>query len=465
MSKIKKILFSFLLLSLYLSPSYAGLIEPTLPNSSKSRVEIRSYSVDKSTRDRIVRIEVRNVDYPFEIFQRTDNILEVAPGSELGATAIEYKTDGAGSLFANAGGKYLNNHKQLLFRSPNVVDSSDVFTFDIEYRLCDGTGNTPMNIQNAGSVTNYIIFDLEPAYGSRGDRESKQIEIYAKAEEASVSAKVSTSDNNSNSVTLRNGTFADKSYAKLSIPRRPGHSFEIYQEMQSDVMNQEQFAIKSLRQRVAVKSGDSFMQNFSKLPNVADELKIYQSPKVTDSETELELQFELLNDAAADYAGYYTGRALYIVRWDDMKEDRLELNLNVNIQPVFEIKVKNIGKTQFSKLHITEDGVDVLYNVNIKSNRNKAYSVVQHMEDFLVSETGDEISGNRFTIVQSMDSSLPGSVMFKAPTPVKKGDTVVFNSDIKGSPAAFDVKYHMYSDKRTAGGNYRANIRYSLTEK
>jgi hypothetical protein len=50
-----------------------------------------------------------------------------------------------------------------------------------------------------------------------------------------------------------------------------------------------------------------------------------------------------------------------------------------------------------------------------------------------------------------------------SPTPVTEGETVIFNSDPKGSPEKFNVNYSLKIPADSKAGAYSSSIQYSAT--
>lgn len=464
---MRKYLFTLILTAVVFvfNTAYAGLIDPVLPDSSKSRVEILSLSEEPGIRDRLVRIEIRNIDYPFEIYQHVENNLEVGPGQTLGIQAIEYRTVGDGLLYANAGGKYLNNGREILFRSPASVDISDVFMFDVEYRLCDGAQGTPLNITNQGEVYDYIRFELEPGAGSGGASEYKRIQLYARTSRAGAAVEMETSDKNSDSITLANDGMAPTAYARLRIPSR-GQGFAVYQTVEGAITDSQQNAIQALNYKLSSDTGTSMRRDFRVLEDTDyDEVELYRNTAAVQ-DTVVELQFAM-DQNTQDLSGFYNGRIRYIVRWDDRYEEDVLLNVKINIKPVFDITVLDVSEDEaMDVVRLKEDEyTEKEYLIQINTNKGTPYSVVQHVDDYLVNESGEDIKGKNFMFYMEKDADQPGKLLFTAPEAVKKGDTVIYDSDIEGSGASINVKYALKTSMGTSRGYYMSNIRYSLMEK
>lgn len=101
--------------------------------------------------------------------------------------------------------------------------------------------------------------------------------------------------------------------------------------------------------------------------------------------------------------------------------------------------------------------------LEIQSNIARRYQVVQEIQSDLVNAEGKQIPQRYFTFYAEGSSS-KGSVRDRQPAEVKKGATVLFISDERGSPDTFKVTYELRFPEGVQAGDYGSTVTYSLAE-
>jgi len=140
--------------------------------------------------------------------------------------------------------------------------------------------------------------------------------------------------------------------------------------------------------------------------------------------------------------------------------------LEVEIEPVFDIIVKTeseSGKIEFKDLKPSGQTKTFEVSIEVKTNKAKPYQVIQKMHSELVSKEGNIIPPEDFTLkTESIDTK--GILKFPQKGPAKKGETVLFVSDKKGSPDSFKVIYELKAARDIKLGDYATSVSYSITE-
>lgn len=140
--------------------------------------------------------------------------------------------------------------------------------------------------------------------------------------------------------------------------------------------------------------------------------------------------------------------------------------LEVEIEPVFDIIVKTeseSGKIEFKDLKPSGQTKTFEVSIEVKTNKAKPYQVIQKMHSELVSKEGNMIPPDDFTLkTESIDTE--GILKFPQKGPAKKGETVLFVSDKKGSPDTFKVIYELKAARDIKLGDYATSVSYSISE-
>lgn len=140
--------------------------------------------------------------------------------------------------------------------------------------------------------------------------------------------------------------------------------------------------------------------------------------------------------------------------------------LEVEIERKFDLTVKTesgIGKVEFRDLKPTQPPKTYEVSVEVNTNLGKRYQVTQNVDSELTSKEGQVMPAKYFTVrTENLDTK--GALKFPQKVEVKKGDTVLFVSDDKGSPDAFKIIYELSCPREIKAGDYSARITYSLSE-
>jgi len=101
--------------------------------------------------------------------------------------------------------------------------------------------------------------------------------------------------------------------------------------------------------------------------------------------------------------------------------------------------------------------------LEVKSNIARRYQVVQEIQSDLVNAEGKQIPDRFFTFYTEGAAS-KGTVRDARPAEVKKGSTVLFISDARGSSDTFKIIYELKFPEGVSAGDYGSTVTYSLAE-
>lgn len=175
-----------------------------------------------------------------------------------------------------------------------------------------------------------------------------------------------------------------------------------------------------------------------------------------------------LGDLLQQKAGKYRANIKYMLEGIAFPQMKLidTLSLEVENPRIFDIAIypeNQKGTIEFLNLRPTDEPKKNEMVIEVKSNTAKQYQVTQNVYSELVNKAGEVIRAKYFTLcTQNLDTK--GTLKLPAPEQVKKGYTVLFVSDNKGSPDKFKITYELAVSRDIKAGDYSTKITYSLSE-
>jgi len=459
--------FGFLvLMTCAMQPSFAGLdrIVLTEGGNPEAGVTVRSSTNDPMLRDRKVRITISGVNYAYDIVQTLDKQLEVSPGKEVGPSAVEFKTvlitkPQGGILFFEGGEVYVSTARPKVYQSPDAVSPADHVVFDVEYRLKD------KNVVNAGKASTYLRFILLPR-GSSGTgpmEESQTILFKVETDTLKESVEVETSDHNENSVSL--STSADdrkKGFVDFTIPQSPNKTYQLYLTPVVAPTDPQAAVFGDLMMRVTTNKGQSKVMDWKAADYVEQNQLLFETNReISEAETEVQL---MLKDGSDPRAGMYAGQFRFELRVDGAVEATFPVNVRIEVKPVFDISVVGSPQLSFANVKENADPIEKDVVLHVTSNRGRPYSVVQHYKAFVNPKTGKE-GLSEFYVEGKCAQEDAGTVVVATKTKMKDGDMAVFDSGPEGKSADVSLHYAVTGSRNDVGGEYTADLRYSIVEK
>ncbi len=142
------------------------------------------------------------------------------------------------------------------------------------------------------------------------------------------------------------------------------------------------------------------------------------------------------------------------------------LDIEIAVERVFELVIQPQDQKysiQFTDLKPTQPARRSEVVIEIKSNIGKPYQVSQDISMDLTNKEGKTIPSSYFSLrTERMDSK--GTPKFANKEEVKRGHTVLFVSDAKGSADKFRIIYELACPQDAPAGDYSANATFSLLE-
>ncbi|MCX5697294.1 MAG: hypothetical protein NTU54_04930 [Candidatus Omnitrophica bacterium] len=193
--------------------------------------------------------------------------------------------------------------------------------------------------------------------------------------------------------------------------------------------------------------------------------KIYTSLSNGDAAASFNIIYTL-GDISGQKAGAYKSKIHYYLEQAGRLTLLKMLDLEIVVAPTFDFLVTPAEqKTEVSFQDLKPGGPAKVSEVTIeiKSNLGKQYQLNQNISSEMTNKDGDIIPFKYFTLsMQSLDTK--GSLRAAQKEEIKKGDMVIFVSDLKGSPDKFKLVYELSCPDNLKGGYYGSRITYSLTE-
>jgi len=193
--------------------------------------------------------------------------------------------------------------------------------------------------------------------------------------------------------------------------------------------------------------------------------EIYRSTAGSENNS-FQAAYRLDNEANLS-AGTYRSKIQFII--DEMGTQRKidDFDIEIAVEPVFELEISTGDKKSIIEFRDVKPATPVKTSeviLKINSNIAKTYQVTQDISGELSDTSGKAIPFENFKMQVVPFDTTKGNVRLAEKTKVKKGNSVLFVSDNRGSPDTFKVVYELdYPDNMTAG-DYSANVVYDISE-
>ncbi len=389
----------------------------------------------------------------YQVFQRLEETLRNERQNTLDHHALKaYAVSGsnsAGTLYAQQN-EPLSLTDQLLFTS-SPDGQSDTLT--IVYAV------DPQRLNVSGNFMGRIAYTVRALGGSGQDQVFLNVYL-----EASGQLKVEITPATSRTgIRLEHTPRSDKDDdVRVSFSGNGSADIRIYQEVRqfpADDLGQEidgevfEFSTASARGEI-----------YHIAPEKAGRKKvlIYKS---NENEDDFHVHFGLNHESlAALKAGVYRGKIILTVESSQGTND-FPLDVEIKVDPIFEVSVTlPPGGIKFPRILPSDPPQEHEVTVTVKTNLGKPYMVIHSMATPLINAKGDEIKAGHFMMKMELIGNSSGKISAGDFVPVQTGETPVFMSDAKGSPAEFKVLYRLRSYPDIAAGDYAAPIVFSLGE-
>jgi len=390
----------------------------------------------------------------YRVYQELVTPLRNSEGQEIPYNNLQFYTlQGSNSLgsLTTTQEQGVRRGRSLLYTS-NTQGQGDSFILVHTLSLPEGLPS--------GTYRGRFQFTVETTDGSQVQR----ININAVVTlESSASVEVSTSSG-SRTIELKAGDLlAQKNEVLFEVTGSLGRTYRITQSLvdslrsDGEELPQGSVIFKVSEGRNGAVAGEGSLSR-------RDET-LYTSSPHGDADTIL-VSYKLTEPLNAS-AGTYRGRIQFFIEGAASLKTTSSFSFNfvVKIDPTFELNVspETGGRIEFRDLKPQEQAKINEVIVEVNTNLGKPYQISQKVERLLTNKDGTTISKERFVFRQ--EKITDGGIL-KQPsnTPVEIGETTIYISDGKGSPANFKIIYELTVPEDLRAGNYSSNITYSISE-
>lgn len=357
---------------------------------------------------------------------------------------------------SGSGTPYLSSYEpvrrgeQLLYTSsPNGMSESFTLVYNVD----------PQYLSDSGTFNGLIQYTLRPVGGGQTQTARANVFIDSNAElkvtaEGSAGPKLVRVDSRDKS---------RSAYVNLSFNGNAGSNLRVYAEVVTYPINDLNSELDSGILKVlseGAQHGELTYQNAVDLPR--NRVQIYKSTQQSDSFSFL---FKLTPDRLVELmAGSYRG----VIRFTfetDREVKNFDIDIDIKVSPLFEIGLSfPQGPVSFNGIVPGSDPQIKVVDVDVKSNLGRPYVVKQRVGDLLVNDKGQAIPKKYFVFRQDVDDKSPGRPANSDFKPVSPGESEIFYSDSKGSPARFKVYYRLSPFSEMTAGDYKTSIVFDLGE-
>lgn len=389
----------------------------------------------------------------YEVRQRLADPVSDSRGNRLDPNVLMFYTlrgsNTRGSLYQDSL-LSLDTNDQVLYSSDPAGDSD---TLILSYNAYG------KNIRSSGSFLGRIIFTVVPQ-GAAAPQEIL-MNVYIDTESSfSVSLVPLTGSSDLRFTSETTGEIA------LNIQGGLGKQYVVNQSMQEPLRNSSGDTLEdgAIKFSLYATNGTSEVAAGASLTHKP--VKVYTSSSDGKAD-KLSLKFSFDPAVLAQLdAGTYRGMLVYDVESQGAIITSIQVPVQVEIKSVFSLEIvsEEGGTLMFRNVTPHANVPDKKVLVIVKTNMKKPYCVVQKIDTALTSTKGNTIETEKFRMRQFIQSNYTGTIVSADYAPVKVGDTIIFNSDNKGSPSEFEVDYNLLPASYKAG-DYYLNCSYALMEK
>jgi hypothetical protein len=351
---------------------------------------------------------------------------------------------------------WVNTGPMIIYTSDSTGRSD---SFVIVYSL-----EIPEN-QEPGLYRGRLIFSLEPIGSSTQSPVTKTLDMTVEIESLTKFEVITATG----SKTLKLRSSADSKNriqeVKIKINGFLGSQYRIIQKVSSPLRDSSgKFAPPDIVLMSARGAGQGRLGVTSATPLSGADVLLYTSD-LRGSPDEFTLAYAL-NDKDLK-SGVFRGALTYIVESSiPLKQGGIIeiLQIEVDIKPIFDLVVStdNAGKISFRNLKPGRPAQTSTSYIEVKTNTNKPYQVIQKVSSLLVNEKGKIIPEGYFKL-KTESREAPEGLGYPSESPVKKGQMVLYTSR-DGKPVKFKVIYKLDIPLDIQSGNYSTGITYSLLE-
>jgi hypothetical protein len=144
-----------------------------------------------------------------------------------------------------------------------------------------------------------------------------------------------------------------------------------------------------------------------------------------------------------------------------------DFDIEIVVEPVFDLEISTGDKKSIIEFRDIKPATPIKTSeviLKINSNISKPYQVTQDISGELSDTSGKAIPFEYFKMQVVLSDTSKGSSRLTEKTKVRKGNSVLFVSDNRGSSETFKVVYELNYPENINAGDYFANVVYDISE-
>jgi len=421
--------------------------------------ELRFGAIGKQTSySQEVEVRISSTDgNQYQVFQRLLDPMTNEKGESLNTNVLLTSSiagsNTMGSLYAQ-GIDRMSYSDQLIYTS-NQDGMIDVF--NMEYMVDSNA------VDKSGNFFGRILYTVRSTGG--GNQDEMVMNVFFEASgNIHVETKTTSGFDEIRLSSKQSQTSVQEAQSiKISFRDNRFNTVKIYQEVieyPTDELNNE-FDLSQINFFTSNEgSGESNYQSATNLGN--QRALLYTTDAFED---EFFVNFALSEDNTQQVdTGDFKGKLRYVVEASDITQN-IDINLDIEILPIFRLTVDypEEGMVFGNILPHLEPQIKTC-TVEVQSNLNRPYMILQTKHESMMNEMGDEIDNKYFRVkVETLEGD-KGDSSFSNFKSVSVGQTTLYTSDSAGSSARFNIYYELAPYPNMKPGNYNATITLSLGE-
>ena len=166
-------------------------------------------------------------------------------------------------------------------------------------------------------------------------------------------------------------------------------------------------------------------------------------------------------------AGIYRSKIQFILEDAGTQRKIEDFDIEIVVEPIFELEISTGDKRSIIEFRDIKFSTPVKTSeviLKVNSNIAKPYQITQDISGELSDTSGKTIPFEYFKMQVVAFDTTKGNPRLTERTQVKKGNSVLFVSDNRGSPDAFKVIYELNYQANITAGDYTANVVYDISE-
>lgn len=451
--------FFFLAVTLFFtfSSAYAEFSVNASPVDGSSSIRfptVKSQPVNVEVRIRINSTQNKR----YEVRQKLLGDFRNNEGDILGRNAISFYTLSGSNIHGTlyqASPAQLDTFDRVLYSSSPQGDPD---TFIIVYQI------DPSNISFSGDFFSKMIYTLTPVEAGVSEQNAF-LNCYISIERK-ANFGINTSSHSARTLHFNSRSGGSDGAVEIKWDKGVGRQFQITQLVNEPFRNEkgETFPLEKIYFNAVSQGGESLISAPTALSQKPAQLYVSGGRKDGDS---VVINYRVDKDAIKDLpGGNFKARLTYNIESAGGILEQFPMELQLELAPIFEIEVSPELDSGLVFQNI-QAGVVVEKEVvlNVKSNMQRPYAVIQNIMTPLTNEKGDTIPLDSFKIKGEVVEGMTGQTMMAQPVAARLADSTVFVSDPEGRSTRFILRYSLEAPKNVKSGNYFARISYALVEK